>query len=500
MLPIYDAELLSAYGSQHSDEAFSVLVERYAALVYSAAWRQVQNPHLAQEVTQAVFVILARKAAALSQRTVLSGWLCRTAHLVARNALKTEHRRQHREQEAHMQSLLNEPGADAWAQLAPLLDEAVAQLSDPDRNAVVLRFYQHKPLNEVANILGVAPDAAQKRVSRAVDKLRKFFSKRGVTLTPAALGAAIAANSVQAAPAGLALTISAAAVKGAAVATSVTALASGTIKTIAMTTLQKTLIAVTIIAASVATPLAIQRQTNLRKENEALRLQIDQQAQLAAENERLSKMITETVQASPQLLPDDRLQELLRLRGEVGRLRLESRELARVKAAETQSPVNLLRRQLAQMPEKTIPELQLLDDGKWSDDANKGKLDTEDGVRETLAKLRRTAKLRFVLSMGHAMQDYVKAANGQLPSSLSELTPYFKPYLTQPVDEAMLQRYELLHTGKLSDLPAGEFLIAEKAAVDERFDTLFKLGADTYTMQGIGKWSHQAETTNKWKF
>src|SRR5438477_13049757 len=229
MRQLDDAELLSAYASQHSEEAFSVLVERYVALVYSAAWRQVQNPHLAQEVTQAVFIILARKSAALSQRAVLSGWLCRTAHLVARNALKTEHRRQQREQEAHMQSLLNEPDADAWAQLAPLLDEAVAQLSDPDRNAVALRFYQHKPLNEVANILGVDPDAAQKRVSRAVDKLRKFFSKRGVTLTATALGATITANSVQAAPAGLALTISAAIVKGAAVATSVTALATVTI-------------------------------------------------------------------------------------------------------------------------------------------------------------------------------------------------------------------------------------------------------------------------------
>ena len=98
--------------------------------------------------------------------------------------------------------------------VAPLLDEAVAQLNDPDRNAVVLRFYQHKPLNEVANILGVDPDTAQKRVSRAVDKLGKFFNKRGITLTASALGATITANSVQAVPEGLALTISAATVKG----------------------------------------------------------------------------------------------------------------------------------------------------------------------------------------------------------------------------------------------------------------------------------------------
>src|SRR5207248_5879968 len=102
---------------------------------------------------------------------------------------------------------------------------------------------------------------------------------------------------------------------------------------------------------------------------------------------------------------------------------------------------------------------------------------------ETLANLRRAAKIRFVFTMGQAMENYIKAANGQLPGSLSELKPYF----TQQVDDTTLQRYQLLHTGKLSDLPAGEFLIAEKAAVDEQFDTLFKIGADSYTMQGIGK-------------
>ena len=118
MSQLDDAELLSAYARQHSEEAFSILVERYVALVYSAALRQVQNPHLAQEVTQAVFIILARKARTLNQRTVLAGWLCRSAHFVARNALKTEYRRQYREQEAHMQSLLNEPESEAWSQIA----------------------------------------------------------------------------------------------------------------------------------------------------------------------------------------------------------------------------------------------------------------------------------------------------------------------------------------------------------------------------------------------
>jgi RNA polymerase sigma factor (sigma-70 family) len=137
-----DADLLSAYANRQSEEAFGVLVERYIALVHSAAWRQVHNPHLAEEVTQAAFTILAQKARGLNQRTVLSGWLCRTAHFVARNALKTEFRRQYRETEALMQSLVNEPEDDVWQQFAPLLDEAVAQLNEADRDAVVLRFYE----------------------------------------------------------------------------------------------------------------------------------------------------------------------------------------------------------------------------------------------------------------------------------------------------------------------------------------------------------------------
>jgi len=266
-----DADLLSAYANRQSEEAFGVLVERYVALVYSAALRQVQNPHLAEEVTQAAFTILAQKARGLNKRMVISGWLCRTAHFVARNALKAEFRRQYRETEAHMQSLNDEPEAEIWQRFAPLLDEAVAQLNEADRNAVVLRFYEKKPLNEVGAILGIDADAAQKRVSRALEKLRNFFAKRGVDSTTAAIAENISAHSIQAAPVALAKSVTVVALaKGAAASTSTLTLIKGALKIMAWTKLKTGIISAIIVVgvATTTTTLVIQHQHHLASQND----------------------------------------------------------------------------------------------------------------------------------------------------------------------------------------------------------------------------------------
>jgi RNA polymerase sigma factor (sigma-70 family) len=198
-----DIELLRRYARNGSEEAFDAVVSRHLNLVYSVALRHLGNPHQAEEITQAVFVILARKAHSLRKGVLLPGWLHKTAWFTADNFRKTEIRRKSREQEAYMQSLLNEPNSDAWAQMAPLLDAALAGLGDKDRNAIVLRFFNGKKLSEIGAAMGMSEEAAKKRVNRAVEKLRRFFTGRGVVLPAAVMTTAISAFSVQAAPAGM---------------------------------------------------------------------------------------------------------------------------------------------------------------------------------------------------------------------------------------------------------------------------------------------------------
>jgi RNA polymerase sigma factor (sigma-70 family) len=205
-----DFEVLREHIERGSEEAFRTLVERHSGMVHGVAFRVVGNDHLAQEITQAVFVILARKASSLRRGTILAGWLYRSARFVALEALRAEQRRQqHHERFAQMNS--ESDSASVWDQISPFLEEAMSRLAANDRDALVLRFLEERSFTEVAGALGTTEAAAKMRVGRALEKLRGSLVRHGVAVPAAALLAALSAHAASAGPAGLSATITTAA-------------------------------------------------------------------------------------------------------------------------------------------------------------------------------------------------------------------------------------------------------------------------------------------------
>jgi len=201
-----DWHLLQQYTRRQSEAAFRMLVERYVNLVHSCALRQVHDAPLAEEVSQAVFLLLARKAGGFRRGVVLPGWLVCTTRFVAARAIRAQQRRQRREQEAVRMQQLSTPD-QVWARLAPVLDEGLARLGSKERDAIVLRYLQDKNLREIGAALGITEEAAKKRVCRAVEKLRAFFGRRGFSVPALILTGVLAQHGVEAAPAGLGATI-----------------------------------------------------------------------------------------------------------------------------------------------------------------------------------------------------------------------------------------------------------------------------------------------------
>ncbi len=266
-----DMDLVTRFVRTNAQDAFEELVSRHVNLVYSSAIRQVGDLHLAQEVTQAVFIIFARKASSLGTDTIVSAWLYRTTKFAAADALKQRRRRERREHEAYMQSTIEATAiGNTWNEIAPDVDSAIATLSETDRRVILLRFFENKALTEVAGALGIQERAAQKRVSRALEKLRAFFSKRGVAVTTVTISAAISANSVQAAPAGLVPAVTTVAVaKGAAASTSTITLVKGVLKIMAWTkmkTITVTALAI-ILAAGTTTIVASKTLSKLQSDD-----------------------------------------------------------------------------------------------------------------------------------------------------------------------------------------------------------------------------------------
>ena len=206
-----DARLLADFTSTGSTTAFAQVVKRHVGLVYAAASRQVRDHHLAEEVTQSVFALLARKAVHFRGDLNLAGWLLKATHYACKDAIKLRARRyKYESRAAEMNTAVARFGMDAsdvvgTRELIGLLDDGLHELSQTDRQAVLLRFYEQKPFDEVGFDLGVDADAARKRVARAIERLRAYFLRRiGTTATTSAIIALLAAEFRLAAPAHLA--------------------------------------------------------------------------------------------------------------------------------------------------------------------------------------------------------------------------------------------------------------------------------------------------------
>jgi RNA polymerase sigma factor (sigma-70 family) len=249
-----DAAALRQFAAARDPAAFRAVVDRHVHLVYAAARRQLADPAAAQDATQAVFLLVVRKAARLHGPT-LAGWLLRTTYFVCRDARRADRRRRHYEREAaHMRPTLTaDPSPDDdWGAVRPLLDAALATLGDADRAAVALRFLENRPLRDVGQRLGVSEEAARKRVDRAVGRLRRWLGKRGVA-APAALGALLAANAADAAPPA----VVAAAAGAAAAPPAAASLAAGAAKAMAWAQLKLPAAAAAALAITVGGVVAV---------------------------------------------------------------------------------------------------------------------------------------------------------------------------------------------------------------------------------------------------
>lgn len=461
-----DLDLLGQYARSKTQDAFAEIVRRHVDLVYSAALRQVRSPQLAEEIAQSVFADLARNAGKLKPDTILTAWLYAVTRRTAIDVVRNESRRRMREHIAVEMTNMNAT-AENWTHIEPLLDDAMAALDDIDRAAVLLRYFENKSLREVGATLGTSDDAAQKRVSRAVERLREFFEKRNVTVGAGGLVVLISANAVQSAPIGLAVTISAAAVlAGTAVHTSTVIAAT---KTIAMTTLQKTLITVTVTVLAGGGIYEARHAAQLRGRVQTLQ---QQQAPLA---EQIRQLHRERDDATNRLasLADELAKvknnnlELMKLRGQMTQLRNETEiesDPAFPKARLWMAKELKLRQQFEQHPDQWIPEMKFLSSEEWLDQARKADLDTANGIRCALSNVRVAAAFSFGSKISQALQTYMITHNQQLPDSTSQLSPYFKP----PVDEAgkILSRYEMLTSEEQANPTYHGAVIIEKTLVD----------------------------------
>ena len=313
-----DAELLRRYAENRDEGAFAELVRRRLGLVYHAALRQCGgDAHRAEDVAQAVFTDLARKAAQLARRPVLAGWLHTSTRYAASQAVRTEARRQAREQEARaMSEIFNRTNSEAesvaeWERLRPVIDDALHALGERDREAVLLRFFEGRAFADIGAEFFLSEDAARMRVERALDKLRAALVRRGITSTAAALGVALANQAAATAPAGIVASVTGAALAGAAVSGG----AGAWVTFLTMSKIKVGIVSAIIVAVAATGVVELRANRELRAELGALRGASDDAGRLQGESQQLNAVLQKFGANNPEVA------ELTRLRSRIEQLR-----------------------------------------------------------------------------------------------------------------------------------------------------------------------------------
>ncbi len=450
---IEDGELLETFARGGSEAAFECLVKQYVDLVYSAAWRQTGDREQARDVTQAVFVILAQKAGSLSPKTILSGWLYRTSHFVALEAMRAERRRKIREASMLQLAEGEENPGDLWEKISPKLDAAMQEIKEADRNAILLRFFQGRSMGEVAAALGVKEEAAKKRVNRAVEKLRHVLSRRGITSSSSMLMVVLTANAVQPAPAAVVSLMplmamkGAAAVSAAAASSTVGSLTEGALEMIAWSKVKVTACAAAVLLAGGTVTVGV-KYREAAAEHARLK-----ERQVAIESAPITIGRADNTQAIEEARIEgenaamrQRAQEIHGLRAQVSQLNARKREFAAVMSAASD----------AVAPEEVQAKVENLRELQFERFLAEGKKALELQPLPEEERLAYNPAIDLMKNVGLALRIYASDNGDQFPKSLELLIEkeLVTADMSEKLKEGNFEYLEFNNAGTKPGLPA----------------------------------------------
>ena len=424
-MSLNDLRLVEEFVKNDSQPAFAAIVERYIDFVYSAALRQVNGDSgLAADVTQGVFTDLARKAPLMRKDVLLAAWLHRATRLTALSALRARQRRIVREREAvRMREMERESENVDWNSISAVIDKALDELNERDREAVLLRYFQSQSFRDMSSTLRISEDAARMRVERALEKLRALLGKEGIASTGAALSAALTGQSALSAPAGLSLLVTQ-------TAPSLVVNSALTSLTIMATTKLKLGIAAAISAGAIAIAT---REHFSKRELESELARLDAQTRSAPVNRSaVPDSATDFTERDELARLRAQQMELLRLRGEVGVLRKAKEE------AEHQ--VAKVREQKEEKAEEPV--------------------DPEQEAYKTVA----IARMNYARGWGVAFMMFAEENGGMMPKTFAHAAKHYPEEWASVMSAFDEGRFEIVFDGSLKDLsePAKTIVVREK--------------------------------------